>query len=378
MSKLNRLALSLIICTSFACTDKAGTRYTYDKGLLVTHWTGCVAPRYMGISNVPHTYGAQWFDEEDVRWIAGHGFDHVQIDVDEQWWFSNDSAVNIKNIATYKRAVQWANEHRLGVVLTFDVHPFGKQPDPMSDSVTTRRAQQWQKIAELFRDNRDGIRFQLGDNYLPVNSDPEKRYHTYIDAIRAADQHRFVYINLPVDMQLADSTDVWYYEGFSAWLNSAGLVDYSLFDENTGVSLVYFFPEIFLYQHPAQAQKILFPGSVPDFNNVKQDTTYYEGYVDFAKKAGVATYNASRIKDDLTKLTDRIREKAGNRELYLKQFGIHTIIDSASAANYIRAVIDAAKELDLNWCLYDYESGRAIRNEKGEPFPAYWGLGISN
>jgi hypothetical protein len=375
-SRINWLALSAIIFVWFACTDQRATRFTYNKGLLVTHWTGCVAPRYTGISNVPHTYGAEWFGEEDIQWIADQGFDHLQIDVDEQRWFSNDSSVNTKNIATYRQAVQWANQQNLGVVLTFDVHPFGEQPDPMSDSVMVMRAQQWKKIAELFGDNREGIRFHLGDNYLPANSDPEKRYHAYIDAIREADQDRFVYINVPVDVHRADSTDTWYYEGYSAWLNSAGSIDYSRFDAHTGVSLVYFFPEIFLYQHPNQRQKISFPGSVPDFKNAKQDTTFYEGYVDFARKIGNATYDATQIKDDLAKLTDRIREKAGDRELYLKQFGIHTTIDSASAANYISAVVGAARELNLSWCLYDYESGRAIRNEKGEPFPAYWGLGL--
>lgn len=373
--KVTHIALVLAI-TFIGCNENTGT-FRYQKGLLVTHWTGCVAPRYMGISNISHTYGASWFDQEDVRWIADHGFDHLQIDVDEQWWFSSDSAANKQNIETYRRAVQWANELNMGIVLTFDVHPFGPQPDPMSDSVVNRRADQWHQIASLFKSNHDGIRFQLGDNYLPTASDPERRYHAYVDAIRKVDKERFIYINIPVDVHRADSTDIYYSESFSAWLNSAGAIDYNKFDSNTGVSVSYFFPEEFLYQHPHQKQKITFPGTTPDFSLARQDSTFYDGYVDFVKKLPEKQYDESAIQNDLSDLTKRIREKAGDREIYLKQFGIHTTIDSTSAANYTKSVVAAAEGLNVGWCLYDYESGRAIRDEKGNPFPGYWGLGLN-
>src|SRR5262245_4593287 len=56
--------------------------FTYDRGLLIAHWFGEIVSRYEGQSGVRYTYGASWFDAEDICWIADYGFDHLQILVD--------------------------------------------------------------------------------------------------------------------------------------------------------------------------------------------------------------------------------------------------------------------------------------------------------
>jgi hypothetical protein len=323
---------------------------------------------------VPHTYGAAWFDQEDVSWIADQGFDHIQIDVDEQWWFSEDTLQNARNIATYKTAVDWANRRNLGVVLFFDVHPFGVQPDPMDKSVVEKRAGQWNAITKLFEKNKHGIRFHLGDAYLPAKSDPQTRYLAYVKAIRSVDANRFIYISVPVDTGLTDLADPYLYDGFSALINSINHVDFSKFDKNTAVSFTYFYPEVFLYQNPSQKLKISFPGQVPDFSNAQQDSTYYPDYVNFAKRNSNRKYSEQNIVEDFKKITSMIKKNAGPREIYLRQFGVHTTIEKQSAINYTSAVTKAAKEFGINWCIYDYESGRALRTAEGTPYPAYLGL----
>jgi hypothetical protein len=357
-------------------TSLVQSAYSYEKGVLVTHWTGCVAPRYMGQSNVSHTYGASWFDEEDVAWIANQGFDHIQIDVDEQLWFSEDSIQNIKNVEIYKKAVQWANNKNLGVILYFDVHPFGKQPDPMDKNIVEKRASQWKKIAELFKSNQQGIRFHFGDQYLPKESKPNERITKYIQAVREIDEQRFIYVNIPLDNNLKEPSDNYLYNSYSALTNSLEQFNIEIWDKNIAISFEYFFPEVFLYQKENQSPKVYFPGKVPDFSKSVQDTTFFKDYVKFAKTQIGNTISEKQVSKDFEKIAQLIRQKNKQIKIYLKRFGVHPELDKNSSIKYAKAILKAAKKFNMAWCVYDYESGRAIRNKEGKSNPIMLGLGL--
>lgn len=371
-----------ILCFNEVCAKAISTqdlaakkKFTYKKGVLVTHWTGCVAPRYMGVSNVPHTYGASWFDEEDVQWIARKGFDHLQIDVDVQRWFSENEEDNKKNMAIYRNAVQWANKHGLGVVLIFDVHPYGEQPDPADKSVLAERAAQWKKIAAYFFDIKDGLRFHSGDRNIPFATDPNNRYLKYYQAIREIDKNRFFYINIPVDID-NEKAKAYISEPPDASFEHIESLDLSGYDKNVGISFTYFQPEVFIFQKPEQTIKVSFPGTTPDFNNITDDSAYFKGYIEMAKQYSGINISEKEIENDFAVIKKRLSKIAPGREVYLGQFGIRTDLNESSSINYIRAVKNGAEKAGVNWCIYDYESGRAIRNASGEANPAYHGLDL--
>lgn len=357
-------------------SPSASAKFSYRKGVVVTHWTGVVAPRYMGQSNMAHTYGADWFDEEDVRWIAQKGFDHLQIDVDVRWWFSDDQEVNVKNIALYKRALEWANDSGLGVVLIFDIHPFASQPDPYDEVEIQKRSQQWTEISKTFLPYREGLRFHFGTHDLPLASDPGKRFLSFYQAIRKVDSTRFVYVPIPVDIDTTKSNPPFMNSPEGATFQHLTSLELHNYDKYTGISFNYFEPEVFIYQKPTQSPKVLFPGTVPVFASSLPDSLFYPNYLPMAKSMSGQPLHQSKIMKDFDLIAQTLTKQYPGREMYLENFGLHYGLDSLSSVNYIRAIKNSAEKNNISWCIYDYESGRAIRDSSGNPFPHFFGLDL--
>ena len=379
-----KISIPLIIWTLFSVvscvqtnprnTSPTHDKFTFKRGVLVTHWTGVVAPRYLGQSNVAHTYGADWFDEEDVNWIAEKGFDHLQINVDVRWWFSNDKEENKKNIKIYKKALDWANNKGLGVILIFDVHPFVEQPDPFDNEVISERAEQWGEISKELLEYREGLRFHFGNREIPLSSNPSERFLNFYNTIRDIDKERFIYVPIPIDIDTSKSYSSYlnYPEG-GTYQNLTAL-NLDEFDGKVGVSFIYFEPEVFIYQKPAQMPSVFFPGKVPEFADNIPDSLFYPNYLPVAKSNSGKYLDEKSVNEDFFNISNTLNQKYPNREIYLERFGVHLGLDSLSSVNYIKAIKNSAHNNNISWCIYDYESGRAIRDSLGNPFPHFYGL----
>lgn len=351
--------------------------FSFKKGVVVTHWTGVVASRYLGQSNVPHTYGANWFDQEDIKWIASNGFDHIQINVDVRWWFSENEEENNKNINIYKKAVDWANKERLGVVLIFDVHPFVEQPDPFDKKVVSQRAGQWEKITNEFLEYKEGLRFHFGNREIPLRSNPSERFLEYYKAIRNIDKDRFIYVPVPIDIDSTRTYSPYMNYPKGATFQHLAALNLDQFDKKVGLSFTYFEPEVFIYQKPTQNPKVFFPGRVPEFSDGIPDSLFYPKYLPVAKNNSGKYIDNKSIIEDFRRISNVLKQNYPNRKIYLERFGIHFGLDSTSSVNYIRAIKQSAETNNISWCIYDYEGGRAIRDSLGNPFPHFYGLDLA-
>src|SRR5688572_30529719 len=88
----------------------------YRRGVNVNHWLS-------GNYGASHTYGAPWFDAEDVAWIAAHGFDHIRIRVTSVDWLRPDGTLDPAKVAPLDAALGWARAHQLGVVIAMTAFP---------------------------------------------------------------------------------------------------------------------------------------------------------------------------------------------------------------------------------------------------------------
>src|ERR1044071_6282123 len=122
VAAMQALLGAVIVSTLAACASPGGTSgapsspppsaprpgaivATYRHGVFLHHWLAMPMERVRGASNVPHTYAAPWFDEEDVAWLAEHGFDHILFAIEADLWLRPDGTLDDGKLAPFEAAL---------------------------------------------------------------------------------------------------------------------------------------------------------------------------------------------------------------------------------------------------------------------------------
>lgn len=350
------------------------TTVSYRKGVRIEHWLAHVAPIYEGRSHIAHTFAAAWFDDEDLRWIAAHGFDHIVVPTSAEEIFDVEGAPVAAAFAPLDRTIAAANTLGLGVVIELVGSPprRGVAPrydpdedfDPDDAAALRRRTEAWRRLAQHYRDVGDGLRFAHAETLPPSSPDPNQRLQGYVAAIHDATPTRFVYVAAPIRPRRADEAE-FLFAPPGASTEHLGALDLDALGPHVGVKFTYYEPEAFVFQDPRHGA-VPFPGVVPnDIEGIApslRGTTMDVASID-AAFARVATWRAA---------------EATTHEVYLGDFGMTEGVDPEATVRYLQAVTAAAARHGFGWAIYDYESGRAVRGEDGGPTAIYDGLGLEH
>jgi hypothetical protein len=306
--------------------------------------------RVRGASDVPHTYAAPWFDEEDVVWLAEHGFDHILFAIEADLWLRPDGALDDSKLAPFEAALGWCRRHGLGAVA--EVWVAGAPGVTLADAgERARRAEVWGKIARRFAARGDELRFVVGAPALGPQIDAaaaNEFARTVVARVRSESPERFVYISPAIRSDTAFVAD----PGASfATLDELRLPDG---DARVGVAVVYSEPEAFTWQTDRAAPRLRFPGASPSG----------------------AVHSFVEIDSDFARVAAWQRGRGAGRELYLSYIGMHDPADALSTRTYMHAVTSLAARHRIGWAVFDYESAYAVRGPDGKPTPLYDGLGL--
>lgn len=330
--------------------------YTFRRGVNVNHWLGDnLAP-----SQHPDAlYGATWFDDEDIAWIAGQGFDHLRIWVAGHNWIDGNGELDASKLAPFDAALRGARQHRLGVVLAMyglpgyrtEVRggaPPGDVGSPFTDPATRADAAYlWWLVARRYAEVGAQLRFELLAQPEADSADGLRAYHAEaLEAIRRIDSDRLVYLS-PRDASIEHVDDV----VFS--------------DPKTALSLGFTEPEIFTFQFGGPRQlKLGFPGKVPDLRG------HADKLLDPAWQRYASTeWTPASIHTLIEQLVARATRTARRHEVYIARIGVMRGVDDGSARAYLRTVRDALDRHGLGWAVYDYHTGGAVRGGDGTAGP---------
>lgn len=324
---------------------------TFRRGLIVNHWLGDnLPPRMLANSH----YGAAWFDEEDVAWIAAQGFDHLRIRVNGGLWLTKQGDLDEAALAPFDRALAHARAHGLGVVLAMDGLPGFRSTErgapppagaasPFTDEATRGDAAYlWWAVARRYAREGDALRFELLNS--PGAAEPEHMRafnRLCLRAVRRVSPTRVVYLTSH-DMSLDAAVTV------------------ELSDPHTALAVDFWEPEVFSFQADEKRPRVQFPGRVPDLTAFGKED---EG----ARLFSNTMVDGALIDARLDAFAARARRHAGAREIYVAGIGVYKRADDASARRYLRAVQSALERNRLAWALYDYHTGCAVRDERGQP-----------
>lgn len=340
----------------FALTSAAtAAEPSFQRGVSIGHW--------LAKARAEQPYGSPWFGRNDLVWLKEQGFDHVRIPVDGRLWRRADGSLDEGKIEPFARALGWAKELGLGVLLDMHFLPggaYGPAQDPAiftDDAARRQAAEFWGLVARRFRDEGKALRFEvINEPSAPQAAQLNALSAAALAEIRRADRDRVVYVT---------SNEV----SIFATVTQMAVPE----DPNVAILLRYDDPMVFTHQRaswkqcPPNMPLVHFPGKVPDMT----------GFVPpdhFAAKAAGTELTVAQVDADFAKTMAWLREHARGKEIYLCGFGCYEGCPPDSRRNYIAAVRAAAERHGWGWSVWDYRSSFAIRTADGKPTAVLEGL----
>jgi endoglucanase len=326
------------------------TQYTFKRGLNIDHWLGNNLPPESSPNSL---YGEDWFDAEDVAWIAAQGFDHLRIQVGGHNWIKTNGRLDLDKIARFDAALGWAKSHGLGVVLTLVSFPGFRahlQGEPSKDDDSLFKSQ-------LVRDEAAYSWWLVARHYAAAG--PELRFEI-LNQPKAEDAASLQSFNRSAlaEIRKTNPTRIVYLTSHDASLDAADEVD--LNDPNTALAVDFSEPMLFTSQVDAKLPRIQFPGRVPDLQPLLP-------VEDERRRASNTELSVANLDARIDNFATQMAGWRGSREIYVNSFGVHRSSDDVSASNYVRAARAAFERNGIAWAIYDYHTGYAVRGADGQP-----------
>jgi len=159
------LATSLML----SCSGPKRNSFEIQNGVNISHWLS--QSRQRGESR--QTY----FTRSDVEFIAGLGYDHIRIPIDEEQMFTEDGQKEPEAFALLHDALGWCEEFSLRAVVDLHIlrtHHFNEGEKPLFTDVNAQEQfyECWRKISgELNRYSVDKVAYEPMNE--PVADDHE-------------------------------------------------------------------------------------------------------------------------------------------------------------------------------------------------------------
>ncbi len=171
------LALSLLCIVS----DCARGAFDVTRGVNISHW--------LSQSGRRAEQRREFFTERDVRFIAGLGYDHIRLPVDEEQLWDEEGNWHAEAFGLLNNGIAWAKKHDLRVVVDLHIlrsHHFNAKDKPLwtDPKAQDRFLRLWQDLsAELKQYPVDLIAYELMNE--PVADDPEDWNRLVAKLVRA-------------------------------------------------------------------------------------------------------------------------------------------------------------------------------------------------
>ncbi|MBN1781597.1 cellulase family glycosylhydrolase [bacterium] len=144
MKYIMMISLFMFVNLSLSSGSRAIGRsaFTIKRGTNISHWLSQVEDRHME--------GVDWFTEADAAYLAGLGFDHVRIPVDEARLWDEQGQKIDSAFAMLNQALDWCSKYGLRSIVDLHIlrsHHFNAQVIPLWEDSTAQ-----EHFFDLWRD----------------------------------------------------------------------------------------------------------------------------------------------------------------------------------------------------------------------------------
>lgn len=223
------LAILAASSSFFSCGQRKNS-FEIKNGINISHWLSQSAQRGENRK--------AYFTRSDVAYIAGLGYDHIRIPIDEEQMFTEDGKKEPEAFALLHDALGWCAEFDLRAVVDLHIlrsHHFNAAEKPLFTDVKAQEKfyECWRKISgELSKYSVNRVAYEPMNE--PVADDPETWnviINRCIEAIRELEPKRTIIA------------------GSNRWQNFATVKDLKIPENDPNIIISFHYYEPFLLTH---------------------------------------------------------------------------------------------------------------------------------
>jgi endoglucanase len=347
---ISLLLASSSLFTPFQIPDAPG-EFVFKRGTNISHW--------LSQSTARGDQRKNFFTESDVKYLAGLGFDHIRIPVDEEQLWKEDGQKDPEAFSLLKNALDWCRKYKLDVIVDLHIlrsHHFNQGSKPLwtDPAAQERFVQCWRDLSGELKNYPVGdVAYELMNE--PVADDPEdwnRLVKKLMTVIRQLEPERIIVI------------------GSNRW-QSANTFDKLHVPENDrNIILSFHMYEPFLLTHHTASWTgikdykgpVNYPGVI-----VKEEDV--SGLPDSLKNRVLQNnlrYNIDSIRSHFKKPI--AAGKKYNLPLYCGEWGCLSTVPNEARLQWYTDMKTVLEENNIGWATWDYKGGFGIidRNKKEE------------
>jgi endoglucanase len=357
-------ALSALLAATVASAREPAPRYmpnpssfAIHRGTNLSHWLSQDfgwAPR------------DTWITEKDIRFIAGQGFDHVRLPVDEKELWFEDGSPNRPEIARVVQAIEWCRDADLRVIVDLHVlksHHFNAANEGGQNTLWTDPAAQehllslWRELsANLRRLPVDSVAYEILNE--PVADDPEdwnKLLTRCYTTLRGLEPERVLVI------------------GANRWQmpQNLPLLKVPEGDKNLILSFHTYAPLLFTHYKadwvPTKSYTgpVHYPGPIVDEATFAKLTRTYEASLLDQMGNAAEAWDAARLRKEFEPAIRTARQH--HLQLYCGEFGCLPSVPRADRLAYYRDIISVFEAENVAYANWEYKGDFGIYEWLGLP-----------
>jgi len=335
--------------TSALPNNKVADEFLIKRGTNISHW--------LSQSDARGDERKNYFTEKDVKYLAGLGFDHIRIPVDEMQLWQENGQKDEEGFFLLQDALNWCKEFKLKAVVDLHIlrsHHFNEKEKPLwtQPAAQERFFQCWRDLSQaLIKYPVEDVAYELMNE--PVADDPEdwnKLVEKAVTIIRKAEPTRKIVI------------------GSNRWQSPDTFDKLRIPPNDKNIILSFHMYEPFLLTHHE--------ASWTDIKDYKGPVNYPGVIVkeeDIKDLPDTLRNEILRNKTHYTKET--IREhfakpiaiaKKYDLPLYCGEWGCLSTVPDEARLQWYRDVKSVLEENHIAWATWDYKGSFGIINDENK------------
>ncbi len=352
LAKIPAIALAFCLSSlSFAAEaplNPAG--FVIQRGVNLSHWLS---------QDFGWNPREELITENDIRYIAGIGYDHVRLPLDEKEMWLEDGTPNEESFALVKDALEWCRKNDLRVIIdlhTINAHHFNAVNEGLKNTLWNDPAAQqhffdlWAQLSERFASYPvDQVAYEImNEPVADNNEDWNSLVERTLKQIRASEPNRVVVV------------------GSNRWQipESFGDLKVPEGDKNIILSTHVYSPFIFTHYTADWTPLKDYTGPVNYPGRVLQEEDYQRlmaangGSLKDLVQDSNLEWNKEQIKNKFKPAIDRARELG--LQLYCGEFGCLPTAPREGRLQYYADITDAMEESGMAWANWEYKGDFGI------------------
>ena len=341
------LFIASSVTIPFPASSSAG-EFVFKRGTNISHWLSQSNSRGIDRQN--------YFTAKDVKYLAGIGFDHIRIPVDEEQLWKEDGKEDPEGFSLLKQALDWCKQYNLDAVVDLHIlrsHHFNQNVKPLwtKPEAQERFFQCWRDLSKELRNYPvEDVAYELMNE--PVADDPEdwnKLVKKLIPIIRQAEPARKIIL------------------GSNRWQSAATFDQLYIPENDRNIILSFHMYEPFLLTHHTASWTnikdykgpVNYPGILVKEEDLKDLPDSLRNVILKNK----LSYNIDSIRHHFMKPI--IVAKKYNLPLYCGEWGCLSTVPDTARIQWFRDMKTVLEENNIGWATWDYKGGFGIINGKG-------------